>query len=382
MRERKPSGPSASGRPKLVSISDIATPQQLKFCEALQPYFAAEFWFYESPGRKRGAFWEVALGPHAKIIDKVFFARPGLLESRYYAPYLSRWLDDFDPDIVMLGGFSRPSNYFAYRWARRHNKKTIVFTERSRDGKGVLRGLSPVWRLLRWLYRDLDMIMVSAADVVPQFRDDFGFGDRVVAGRYSADLDAYFQHPERSEKPAYTYLFANRLTDIYNPIGALDIFAEVLRRHPGSRLLMNAAGELGDDCRARIAELGIDESVEFLTDIPSWDHLHRIYSRSDILLLPARFSNGNFTILEAMASGMGVVISEDVLGVGQLIEDGRNGFRCAPTIPAFVDRIEQYIRDPALFSTHAAINRPIVQPLSTEGTARFFGETVTRHLEL
>jgi glycosyltransferase involved in cell wall biosynthesis len=139
---------------------------------------------------------------------------------------------------------------------------------------------------------------------------------------------------------------------------------------------MNAAGELGDTCRAKVRELGLTESVEFITEIPSWEHLHEVYARSDILLLPAHFSNGNFTILEAMASGMGIMISNQVLGIGKLVEDGVNGFSCAPDREAFVDRIERYIREPSLFARHASINRPLVLPLSADGTARFFAEIV------
>lgn len=363
-------------RPKLVFISSVAVPQQIKFCNALQDFFYAEFWFYESAGRTRGKFWEVDLGNHCRILDnvKMFLGTP--FEERYWAPGLTKELNRFDPDIVMLGGFSVPSNYVAYRWARRMGKKTIAFTERSRTRAGLLRKSGHVWRLLRWLYRDVDMVMVSAEDAVAQFRDEFGFGDKVVAGRYAADLDAYFAHPLRQAKHAYTFLFANRLTNIYNPIGALEIFAAVLSRHPGSRLLMNAAGELGPQCRARISELGLTDAVEFLTDIPSWNDLHTVYARSDILILPAHFSNGNFTILEAMASGMGIVISDQVLGIGKMIEDGRNGFNCPPTTTDFVDRIERYIRNPALLKEHAALNRRLVVPLGTKGTAEFFWRTV------
>lgn len=375
------SGDKNSQKPKLVFVSDVATPQQIKFCDALQEYYQAKFWFYESPHRTRGTFWDVGLGKHCEVIDKVFFAKPGLFEYRYYAPELNRWLEQFNPDIVMVGGFSRPSNYLTYRWAKRHKKKTIVFTERSRNRSGSLRERSAVWRLLRWLYRDVDMVMVSAEDIVPQFRDEFRFGDKVVVGRYAADLDAYFLHPQRTPKSGYTYLLANRMTEIYNPLGGLAIFAELHRRYPESRLLMNASGELGEVCRARVRDLDLVESVEFLTDIPSWEDLKAVYARSDILLLPAHFSNGNFTILEAMASGMGIVISDKVLGIGSLVEDGVNGFRCEPTTEAFVSRIERYIAHPDLFAKHAAINRPLVQPLSAEGTARFFFETVSAYFQ-
>lgn len=56
---------------------------------------------------------------------------------------------------------------------------------------------------------------------------------------------------------------------IYNPIGAIEIFVALRAKYPGSRLVMNAAGELGKLCRARIAELDLVEAVEFLTNLES-----------------------------------------------------------------------------------------------------------------
>lgn len=369
-----------SHRKKLAFISSIAVPHQVRFCDALQDYFDARFYFYEQPDRTRGNFWRVDLGKHCKVLERVLFPKSGPFEARYLALGLANELERFDPDIVMLGGFSIPSNYLAYRWARRNGRKIIVFTERSRDASGVLRKRGFAWRLHRWLYRDVDMVMVSADDAVAQFRDEFGFGDKVVAGRYAADLDAYFEHPLREAKPSYTYLFANRMTEIYNPIGAIEIFAAVLAKYPGSRLVMNAAGELGELCRARIAELGIGDAVEFLTDLKSWSELHKVYARCDILILPANFSNGNFTILEAMASGMGVVVSDRVLGIGKMVVDGKNGFNCEPTAEAFLNRIERYIQQPVLFRVHAEINRPLIEPLSAHGTAKFLAEILHEKL--
>mgnify|MGYP006088202749 CR=1 FL=1 len=367
---------------KLVFLSSLAVPQQVKLCHALQDYFDAEFWFYESADRSRGKWWQVDLGERCKVLKDVHFFKSGRWAGRYLALGLIEELKAFNPDIVMLGGFSIPSNIIAYRWAKRNGKNTIVFTERSRNKDGVLRKPGVIWRLLHWLYRDVDLVMTSADDAVKQFRDEFGFGKKVIAGRYAADLDAYFEHSLRVEKEAYTYLFANRMTEIYNPIGALEIFVEVLSKYPGSRLLMNAAGELNERCRVKIVELGIGDAVEFLTDIQSWDELHAVYARSDILLLPAHFSNGNYTILEAMASGMGVVVSDRVLGIGKMVEDGVNGFNCEPTTIEFLKRIERYIRDPQLFKRHASLNRPMVKPLSAEGTAKFFYEVIMKGLNV
>jgi glycosyltransferase involved in cell wall biosynthesis len=368
--------------PKLLFISSIAVPHQVKFCYALQNYFNAEFWFYEMPDRTRGAWWRVDLGANCKLLNDVLFFKSSPMEGKYWAMGLIKKLNECNPDIVMLGGFSIPSNLSAYFWAKKNGKKTIVFTERSRNQQGVLRKRGLTWFLLRWLYRDVDMVMTSAEDAVKQFRDEFGFGEKVIAGRYAADLEAYFHHPLREAKPAYTYLFANRMTMIYNPVGAIEIFARVLAKYPNSRLLMNAAGELGESCREKIAELKLGCAVEFLSEIQSWDQLHRVYEKSDILILPANFSNGNYTILEAMASGMGVVVSDRVLGMGGMLENGLNCFKCEPTTDAFLSRIDIYISNPQLFNLHASINRPLVKPLAVEGTAKFFAEAVMKRLNI
>lgn len=367
---------------KIVFLSSIAVPQQIKMCYALQDFFEAEFWFYESPDRTRGKWWRVDLGDRCRLLGNVWFRESGPLAGRYWVPDLNKKLTAYNPDIVMLGGFSIPSNFLAYLWARSNGKRTIVFTERSRDKSGALRRLGLTWRVLRWLYRNVDVVMTSAEDAVEQFRDEFGFGEKVVAGRYAADLDVFFHHGARNPKSAYTYLFANRMTEIYNPLGTLEIFADVSGRHPGSKLLMNAAGEMRKQCEERIGQLGISHAVEFLTAIQSWEELHNVYARSDILILPAKFSNGNYTILEAMASGMGVVVSNRVLGIGQMIHDGENGFNCEPTTVEFVKRIEEYIGKPELFRDHAQINRQMVKPLSTHGTAEFFSKIVHKKLRL
>lgn len=366
---------------KLLYISNVAVPQQIKFANALQKYFDAKFWFYEYPDRTRGSWWRMDLGKDCKVLDEVWFASDGILGERYYSRDLGQQLDDLDPDIVIISGLSVPSNYFAYKWAKKNSKKIVLFTERSRDKHGNIRKNTYVWRALKYLYRDLDMIITATEDAVDQFKNTFGFGNIVNAGRYSSDLDGYFNHPCREKKPGYNYIFANRLTDIYNPILAFEIFSEILKKYPDSYFYVNASGELRPECEQYIAINNIASNVAFLDDIKKWSDLGGIYARSDILLLPARFSNGNFTIIEAMASGMGVIISNKVLGVGHLIEDGVNGYNCNPDVESFVDRVENYINNPDVFKIHQNINREIVRPLGEAGTAAFYSELLRKLVE-
>jgi len=358
---------------KLIYISSIAAPHQVKLCYALQKHYKAEFWFYDNVG-SRAKWWNIDLGDKCKVLSDVKFKSIG----KFYTQDHISLLEEYNPDIVMLGGFSIPANYIAYRWAKKNNKKKVIFTERSRDKQGNLRKRGIVWTLLKYLYSDIDLIMVSEEDIVPQFRDEFRFGDKVVPSRYAADIEAYLNHKPRKSKSAYTYMFPNRLTEIYNPMGALEIFLDIYNKHPESKLIMNALGEQREDCNSFVAEHNLSKNVTFLDNIESWDKLHLEYEKCDILLFPATFSNGNFTIIEAMASGMGIIISNKILGVGNYIENGVNGFRIDPDKQSFLQAVQQFIDNPDLFNKFGDENEKRIGHLGAKGTAKLYDDIISK----
>lgn len=353
---------------KLAFISNMPAPYQVKFCYALNEYFDAQFWFYEGIRSDREQWWKIPLGEKCKIIPHVYFKSSG----RYYTKTHLQWLKKFNPDIVILGGFSIPANFSAYNWAKRNNKKVVVYTEISRTKKGALRQPGWEWGVLKTLYQDIDAVFAINTDSYHQFRDFFGFGEKVKLARYASDLEPFFTHALRQPKEAYNLLFANRLTELYNPLAAIRILKKVQEKYPTTTMQMNASGELRADCEALISELGLQNQVHFLGAIESWDEMHRVYENSDILLLPAKFSNGNFTIYEAMASGMGIVISDQVLGNGREVVNGENGFNVSLDEDLMAEKIIEYIETPALFHQHAAHNRLLVKPLGLAGTAALY----------
>ena len=356
---------------KICFFSPIASPHHVRFCDYLRKYFDAEFYFYDRTGGRQ-AFWAIPLGEHCHILPTKF-----KWHSRFFTFSVLSVLNKMKPDIVMIGGgLSIPSNYLAYRWGKKHGAKVVAHTERSRVlSTGKLRGYTLTWRVLRWLYRDIDRVMVAAVDAVEQFRDTFRFGDKVVVGRYPCDLDLYYQHPVRTRKDAYTLIYPNRMTEIYNPIGAVEIFAEVLKRHPQTKLLMNASGELRPKVEERIRTLGIAEAVEFLDNIRQWDDLGEVYRRSDIMFFPAKFSNGNYTLRECMASGMVCITSDKVMGIPKhYIEP--EGAVCVlpPEMDLFADKICWFLDHPETFARIAEINRQTIKPTTLAGTAAAYHE--------
>ena len=356
---------------KLVYISSIAAPHQIRLCEELQKYFAAQSWFYDSTGA-RASWWSIPLGKFCKIISNVKLKKTG----RYVTFSHIRMLREFNPDIVMLGGFSIPANYIAYCWARINKKKTIVFTERSRTKDGTLRKYGLPNRIIRFLYRNVDMVMVAAEDTVPQLRDTFKFGNKVVVAQYASLIDDYLTHPSRDITKRLKFIFPNRLTEIYDPIKAINIFSKIYEQHKTAKLSLNAIGELRSECEKLISDLHLSDAVSFLDNIQKWEDLGQIYSESDIMIFPAKFSNGNFTIVEAMASGMGIVVSDKILGYGGLIIERQNGFNRKPTIDNFVDAINEYIKNPNLIGEHTVINRSLVNQYSVTATAKLYSDLI------
>lgn len=362
---------------KLLHISGAASPHMVKFIPHLRKYFDAEFYFYSMPLKGRRAdWWRMDLGEHGHVLHSEFSWH----EKFHYSRELNVVLEKFNPDVIMLGGFAEISNYLAYRWGKRRGKRVVVYTEASRDvRKKTLKPFNFGWRAIRSLYRNVDNVMLVQQAGYLQFRDVFSFGDKVILGHYPSDLDAYFQHPIRGKKDSYTVIFPNRLVDEYNPHAALDIFEKVLKRHPKTKLRFNAVGGLRPEIERRINDLGIGESVEFLDNLKVWDDLSRVYETSDIMILPAKYSTGNYTISECMVSGMACLVSENVKSkVAESLARHSSGQVLPLDNDVWAEKICWYMDHPEEFQRIAKINRELRCPFTLAGTAkdyfRLFGE--------
>jgi glycosyltransferase involved in cell wall biosynthesis len=90
--------------------------------------------------------------------------------------------------------------------------------------------------------------------------------------------------------------------------------------------------------------------VTTLPFIQSQVELARAINLCDTLLYPTRAENLSLSCLNAMSCGV-PVISSDVGGQGEAIEDGVNGYLCAPEDTAcLIDRIATLAKDPVLQS--------------------------------
>ncbi len=369
-------------KPRLVFLSNIAAPYQVKFCDALQAHFETEFWFYEQLTDRRPTWWKVPLGERCKVLsDSIYTSR-----LNYVSLNVFKELYRFKPDVLLLGGFT-PFHALLLRYARWLGMKVVILSEPIRivddedagSDKLLTRASGPKkTQLFRAMFRDADLIFGMGQVARDQFVDEFGFrADQVVNAPYPIDIEAYFDHPLRLKRPndPVRILFANRLVERYQPLVALEAYRQLKADYPHVSLALNRDGHLYEACRAFIATHGL-EDVTFLDQTESWDDLHLVYRDSDILVLPATYSNGNLTIVEACASGMGVIVSHHVDNVARHLQEGENCFKCEPTAASLAASLRRYLDDPRLLWIHGAVSKQNVDHRRNTATAATYRDFI------
>lgn len=133
---------------------------------------------------------------------------------------------------------------------------------------------------------------------------------RPLAGEvlhWGVDLDAFHPPDPREERPL-TILSVRQHTPLYNIDVILRAFARVHAAAP-VRLAVAGSGPETENLRALATELGIAEVVDFLGWVDQSD-LPDLYRRSDIYVSVPSSDASAVSNMEAMASGLPLVLSD------------------------------------------------------------------------
>jgi glycosyltransferase involved in cell wall biosynthesis len=116
----------------------------------------------------------------------------------------------------------------------------------------------------------------------------------------------------------------------FTPAKALHLFleaaAKIAREYPGVSFVMVGDGSLRPQLEAQAERLGIGSALRMLgwrRDVPE---LMRAF---DVFLLTSLWEGLPRSLVEAFVSGVPVVASH-VDGIGEVVQDGRNGFLVPP----------------------------------------------------
>lgn len=359
---------------KLLHISNMAAPYQVKFCYELQTYFDAEFWFYVHLEKNRPEFWKIPLGDKCKILPNSNYKK--ILG--YNNKRLISELNNYNPDYIIVGGFFYPSHYNILKWARKNKKKIIIYSEllgKNSSNKFWNAITVRIRKILLNPFKKADLLLAMGENVVEQFINVWQFpSNKIKCCRYPQDIDAHLsinRHPKKKGDTIHI-LFPGKLEHLYNPLLAIEIAIEISKTNSNILFHLNGTGTLRQKCEEVIFKNKVTEKITFEDQIKSWNDLYKIYEMSDIIVIPSNYSNGPNTLIEGMAAGMGVVMSDQIQNTNEYFKNNEQGFICPLSKENFIQSIHKYINEPELIYKHGTLNRDAVKFRSAKYTANFY----------
>jgi colanic acid/amylovoran biosynthesis glycosyltransferase len=171
--------------------------------------------------------------------------------------------------------------------------------------------------------------------------------DRLVVVPCGVNPSEYTSRDGDGNDRWFNLLSVGRLVELKGHPVLLAAVAELTRRGVDVRLVLVGEGPLRPRLTTLAAELGIADRVE-LRGAVAHDALPSCYASADAFCL-ASFAEGlPVVLMEAMAGGLPVV-STQVMGIPELVEDGLSGLLVAPgRADLLADALERLARDPAL----------------------------------
>ncbi len=136
----------------------------------------------------------------------------------------------------------------------------------------------------------------------------------------------------------------------------------VTRRFPRAKFIISGKGQSNEMKKlvAYAEKLGVKDTILFTGYYPD-KKLPMLYQAADVFAFSTFYENLPFAVLEALATGLPVVTT-NVGGIPEMIEDGKNGFLVQPSNPRELsDRILYFLEHPSEASEIALCARKVIE---------------------
>jgi glycosyltransferase involved in cell wall biosynthesis len=155
----------------------------------------------------------------------------------------------------------------------------------------------------------------------------------------------------------------------YPVIYGVEFFVEalpiVLAAEPDTRIIMVGSGSLDREVRARVTEMGLQDKVHFAGRVDN-DDMPAYLNAADIYVSTSFTDGASVSLLEAMACGLPVVVS-DIFANRDWIKSGENGLLInIGDYDAVRNAINKHLRkNPDLYNQLEASSQDYPLPIST-----------------
>ena len=254
-----------------------------------------------------------------------------------------RCVENFDPDVIVVNGYSFPEGLAGLLVARERQRPVVVCSESNRHDAPR----SPVAEALK--ARILHGVQAALVGGEPQaaYLERLGMHSSAIFRGYNAVDNRHFAtasrwrnsgHDERIRLglPERYLLAVSRFTPKKNLSNLIDGFARWRRLSSGPdrdlHLLILGDGPLRSALETQITTLGL-ENIVHLPGPCSYSDLPSRYGLAEGLIHASTVEQWGLVVNEAMAAGLPVLVSSACGCVPQLVHPGLNGLRFEPSSP-------------------------------------------------
>lgn len=224
----------------------------------------------------------------------------------------------------MIAFFSVPSGIVAWQIHRHSPGTPYLLSLRGGDVPGLTPEVSWIHRLIspvrRRVLRASRAVVANAPALALLAERADGVPVAIVPN--GVDTDFYRPGERGVTTPTLRVLFVGRFHRQKNLFTLLSCFSDACKRLP-MELIMVGDGPQRGALKAHAAALGCGDKVVW-TGWLDKSELRATYRSCDIFVNPSLYEGMPNTVLEAMACGLAVVVS-DIGGNDQLVDDGRTG---------------------------------------------------------
>jgi glycosyltransferase involved in cell wall biosynthesis len=274
-----------------------------------------------------------------------------------------------DSDIYVLwAGFALHS----IRRIRKKNPKAKIIVERGSthiqfqhdmlvyaySKKPMLRPVLPTPQVIQKEiaeYDAADYIAIPTTFVEKTFTEKGVRKEKLFINPYGVDLSLFKQAGTMfSHKGKINLLFVG----LFSIQKGADIYIKVINKFASNeRVQFSFVGGMENGLLEELSPFISSGKVTYQPTVPQ-ERLPEFYSQADIFLFPSYQEGMAMVLLQAMASGLGILASENS-GAGMLIRNGENGFMITHEVDAIVEKIN------CLLDNHALLGKMQIEARTT-----------------
>jgi len=196
----------------------------------------------------------------------------------------------------------------------------------------------------RWTFNQADVVFCYTETDKKRVRE-FGVRSPIAVVPNGIDTERFSPagpESELLESDGPVVLFVGRLVEGKRPGDAVRAIEQVRAVHPDVRLYFCGEGPLRSDLEDEAGKRGLENQIAFLGQLP-YETIPDVYRSADVLILPSRAEGVPRTVLEAMATGVPVVVSE----LPQVAPVATHGGKTAPVgaVEEFAENLSELLEN-------------------------------------